>query len=113
MCMNIGKLDIVRINKGFGGRLMNSSSLDFALDKQTSLRLGSYKKLAYLLRSVLVDHPFTDGNKRTAAFVALTFTEQNKKQVNNDLLTHHITSISKQNITNIRNIERRMKNAIQ
>ncbi len=39
--------------------------------------------------------------------------EQNKKQVNNDLLTHHITSISKQNITNIRNIERRMKNAIQ
>ena len=26
-----------------------------------------YKRLAYLLRAILVDHPFSDGNKRTAS----------------------------------------------
>ena len=113
MCMNISKEDIIRINSGFGGNLITSSSLEFALAFQKDLKIGPYKKLAFLLRAILVDHPFTDGNKRTAAFLALSFAEENTKQINDDLLLHHITSISKQNIINIRNIEWRMKNAIQ
>ena len=28
-------------------------------------KIGPYKQLAYLLRAILVDHPFSDGNKRT------------------------------------------------
>ena len=113
MCMNIRKEDIIRIGKGFGGTLRNSSSLDFALEKQIDKKLGEYKKLAYLLRAILVDHPFSDGNKKTAMFIAFAFAEENNKQVDDDLLKHHILSIASKNITEIRNIEERMKNAIK
>ena len=113
MCMNISKINLIRINAGFGGNLRSDSSLDFAIKMQENKKLGSYKKLAYFFREILVDHPFSDGNKRTATFIALTFAEENKKQVDNDLLLHHITSIAKQNITNIRNIEWRLKSAIK
>ena len=111
--MDISKEDLLRINKGFGGGLRSDSSIDFALQSQKNKKLGPYKKLAYLWRAILVDHPFTDGNKRTAAFIALSFAEENNKQVNRDLLLHHIVSIAKQNITDLRNIEYRIKNAIR
>ena len=113
MCMNISKEDIVRIAKGFDGVLRNPSSLDFALEKQNEVKLGPYKKLAYLMRAILVDHPFSDGNKKTAMFVALAFAEENKKQVDEELLKHHILSIASKNIIDIRAIEERMKNAIK
>jgi len=113
MCMSICKEDIVRIAKGFDGNLRNESSLDFALEKQSNKKLGEYKKLAYLLRAILVDHPFSDGNKKTAMYVAFTFAEQSNKIVDQELVKHHILSIASRNITNIRAIEERMKNAIK
>jgi prophage maintenance system killer protein len=111
--MKISKEDLLRINKGFGGNLRSGSSLDFAISKQEDKKLGDYKKLAYLFRAILIDHPFVDGNKRTASFLAFQFADENKKQADRELLVHHITSIAKQNITNIRNIEWRLKNAIK
>jgi len=113
MCMNISKEDILRINSGFGGNLRNSTSLDFAMHIQESKKLGIYKKLAYMIRAILVDHPFTDGNKRTAMFLALAFTEENKKQADRELLLHHFVSIAKNNITDIKNIEWRLRTAIK
>ena len=113
MCMNISKKNLLRINHGFGGNLRNSSSLDFALDKLDNKRIGIYKKLAYLFRAILVDHPFSDGNKRTASFIAMSFANEFKKELDRDLLIHHIISIAKKNIQNIRNIEWRLKNAIK
>ena len=111
--MNLRKEDLLRINEGFGGGLRSDSSLDFAFSVQESKRLGVYKKLAHLLRAILVDHPFTDGNKRTATFVSLAFAEENKKTVDNDVLSHQIVSIAKKNITNIRVIADRIKTAIK
>ena len=61
MCMEISKEDLLRVNRGFGGNLRSDSSIDFALDIQKSKKLGKYKKLAYLWRAILVDHPFVDG----------------------------------------------------
>ena len=113
MCMDISKEDLLRINEGFGGILRSDSSLDFAIDMQKDKKIGIYKKLAYLWRAILVDHPFSDGNKRMAAFIALAFTKENNKQVDRELLMHHIISIAKQNITEIKNIEWRLKNAIK
>ena len=111
--MNISKEDLLRINKGFGGNLRNGSSIDFAIEMQENPKLGSYKKLAYLWRAILVDHPFSDGNKRTATFFALKFAEENKKQVERELLVHHALSIAKKNIINIRQIEWRLKSCIK
>ena len=113
MCMDISKEDLLRINHGFGGNLRSDSSIDFAIEMQENLKLGSYKKLAYLWRAILVDHPFSDGNKRTAAFFALKFAEENKKQIDRELIVHHALSIAKKNLTNIRQIEWRLKNCIR
>ncbi|MBS3080622.1 Fic family protein [Candidatus Pacearchaeota archaeon] len=111
--MNISKKDLIRINKGFGGNLRSDSGIDYALDVQKNNKLGDYKKLAYLLRAILVEHPFSDGNKRTAMFLCLNFAEENKKQVDRDLLLEQIVSIAKNNINEIRNIEWRIKNCIR
>ena len=113
MCMKISKEDLIRINQGFDGNIRNDSSLDYALDIQKNNKLGEYKKLAYLLRAILVDHPFSDGNKRTAMYICLKFAEENVKQVDRDLLLYQIVSIAKNNLTEIRNIEWRIKNCIK
>lgn len=113
MCMEIGKKELLRINKGFGGNLRSDSSLDYALDKFNNKKLGIYKKLAYLLRAILVDHPFSDGNKRTATYFVLKFAHENKKQVDMELLLLQVISIAKNNVSDIRKIERRIKNAIK
>jgi len=112
MCMKISKEDLLRINKGFGGNLRSDSSLDFAIDRINNPKLGFYVKLAYLWRAILVDHPFSDGNKRTALFLAYAFAEENKKKTKRDLLVYQATSIAKNNITNIRQIAWRLNNAI-
>jgi len=111
--MDISKEELLRINKGFGGNLRSDSSLDYAFEKMNDKKLGMYKKLAYLIRAILVDHPFSDANKRTAAYAALSFAHDFDKEVNQELLTYHIISIAKQNISNIKNIEYRLKNAIR
>ena len=111
--MNISKENILRVNKGFGGTLRSDSSLDFAFYMLENKKIGPYKKLAYLWRAILVNHPFSDGNKRTAAFVGFAFAEEYNKQVDRDLLLHHIISIAKKNIHEIKNIEWRIRNAIK
>ena len=111
--MEISKGDLIKINHGFGGGLRSDSSLDFAADIQQNKKFGKYKKLAYLFRAILIDHPFTDGNKRTAAYLALGFAKEFNKVVDQDLLLHNIISIAKQNIVEIRSIEWRLKNAIR
>ncbi len=113
MCMKIRKEDIIRINKGFGGTLREDASLDFAMKMQENNKLGAYKKLAYLLRAILVDHPFSDGNKRTASYVAFAFANEYNKEVNDQLLSHHVLSIVSKNLIEIRAIEERLKNAIR
>jgi prophage maintenance system killer protein len=111
--MKISKDDLLRINRGFGGNLRSDSSLDFALEKFENKKLGEYKKLAHLIRAILVDHPFSDGNKRTATFLVFSFSEEHGKEVDGEMLIHQIVSIAKNNIQDIRNIENRLKTAIK
>jgi len=111
--MEISKQDLIRINEGFGGTLRNEASLDFAIDKQRDKKIGELKKLAYLFRAILVDHPFSDGNKRTATFLAFEFADKNKKEVDTDILKHQIVSISKKNLNEIEKIKQRLKTCIK
>ena len=105
--------DLLRINKGFGGNIVRTSSLEYAIDKLKEKKTGIYTKLAYLFRAILVDHPFSDGNKRTAMFFAFFFADEKKKTVERDILDHQILSIAKNNITDIRKIKRRLMTAIK
>ena len=111
--MKIKIEDLLRINKGFGGNIIRTSSLEYAMDKLKENKIGLYKKLAYLFRSILVDHPFSDGNKRTAMFFAFFFADEKGKSIDGDILAHQILSIAKNNIADIRKIKRRLMTAIK
>ena len=56
---------------GESGTLHNENSLDFAFSIIRRKKSWLYE-LSYLIRSLLVDHVFEDGNKRTAMVVLLT-----------------------------------------
>lgn len=65
--MKITTKDIISINQRYDeGIVMNEGSLSFALE---SIRKSNdwIEQLAYLVRALLVDHVFKDGNKRTAS----------------------------------------------
>ena len=75
----IDKNQIRMINEKYGGSLMSDAEIETALDLGRGK--SAYRKIAYLWRSILVGHPFTDGNKRTALASALVFLELNGVRV--------------------------------
>ncbi len=105
--MNIWLKELERINKKFepASKLKNPGSLEFAAEHAS--RTGDWlKQLAYLLRAILVDHAFEDGNKRTAAYLVTYLMEQNKVMHNDDKVKKLIIKIAAENITNINKIAR-------
>ncbi|MDP2906949.1 MAG: Fic family protein [Nanoarchaeota archaeon] len=107
------KKELIETNKEFGGNISREGSLEYALSAQKHKKYGDYKKLAYLWRAILIDHPFTDGNKRTALWASLKFAEKNNKKADTDKLNKLIIKIAKENIHNIAKIERSLRNAIR
>ena len=101
---------IKRINKIYGGSLRSDAEID------TALTLGrgrsAFRKIAILWRAILVGHPFTDGNKRTALMVAITILErcniklEERKKEN---IVSDIKKIAAENITDIERIERMVR----
>jgi death-on-curing protein len=71
--------------QSFGGSegLRDLGRLEAALATQTQEVFGEelypnvYQKAAALCRGIIGDHPFADGNKRTAMLTALTYVEIN------------------------------------
>ena len=66
----INKKDLIAINQevGSNGKFHNEDSIDFALSIAKQNKSWLYE-LSYIVRSLLVDHCFEDGNKRTAIIV--------------------------------------------
>ena len=59
--------ELTAINRKFsGGRVINGSGIGFA---ETALKNAKnwQEQAAYVVRAVIADHAFEDGNKRTAA----------------------------------------------
>lgn len=82
--MLVTKEEIIGINKKFeSGKMVNEGELDFIISKLKSKRLkGDLKKdlasLAGILWfEIITNHPFLDGNKRTATGSMLYFLGQN------------------------------------
>lgn len=101
---------ITWINKKFArGNLINKSTLDFAVKAESARFMGN---LPHLVRALLVDHCFEDGNKRTAAYLILKFCEENKISINQEKLIKSIWEISRSTPKSIEKIRSKIKYAI-
>ncbi len=71
---------------GGSNGLRDLGRLESAIATQTQSVFGEelykslYEKAAALIRAIVADHPFVDGNKRTATLVGLTFLRVNEAQ---------------------------------
>lgn len=115
MCMKteINIDDIIKANERLGGNLSRGSSLDYAVDKANHEKRNAYKRVAYLVRAIIVDHPFTDGNKRTALEVVLGELCKENLECNDKKLVKAMVKIAKNNIHQIIKIERMLRKCCQ
>lgn len=79
---------LVIAETGGSAGLRDMGRLEAAIASQTQsvfgeeLYLGMYEKATALIRGLIADHPFTDGNKRTAILTGLTFLKMNAIEFN-------------------------------
>src|SRR3989344_1025972 len=102
MCIKmINKEDIININKLFHkGNIVNEGSLDFAFSHVRDSK-DWIRQLAYLVRAILIDHVFEDGNKRTASNLMMTALEYQKLAYDPNRINGTIVKILKMNIQSI------------
>lgn len=109
--MLITKQTVVWINKKFAsGHLINGDSLDFATKNEANGFLGN---LPQIIRALLVDHCFEDGNKRTATYLLISFLEENRITVNQERLVGVVRDIARTNPKNMEKIRSMIKYAIK
>ena len=110
----ISKDQIKLINKRYGGSLRSDADIETALDMGKGKAV--FRKIAYLWKAILMGHPFTDGNKRTALMTAMTLLEacgiKAEKDVKENLVSE-IRKIAKENITDVSRIERLIRYAVE
>lgn len=111
--MLINKKDLIRINQDIGeeGSFANEASLDFALSMLKE-RKSWLHTLAYLVRCILIDHVFRDGNKRTAFTLICTALDEYGMATDTTKIYLGVMTITKKNITNPLKIMRVIKNGI-
>jgi death-on-curing family protein len=108
----ITKEEIIWINEQFGGSLRMDAEIETALYRGKGKNV--YRKVAYLWRAILVGHPFTDGNKRTALHIAVVVFERNGVKVSirgEERLLSAIRKIAEQNIMEVNKIEEMLRYA--
>lgn len=109
----LSKKDLISLNQEFAeGIIVNKSSLDYVVD-MTRKSKNWLKTAALLVRAILVDHIFTDGNKRTAAAVIMACLEMQGFVCDQDKVGAVVIRIIKENITDVRKIERLIKNVVK
>jgi prophage maintenance system killer protein len=109
----LSKKDIIALNLEFeDGALHNEESLDFALSYAKKTENWS-KALAWIVRAILIDHVFEEGNKRTAALLIKSYAEYEGCGTYDDKVVKIIKEIILKNITGITRIEDMIKNVIQ
>lgn len=104
--------DIVEINKQFDtGKLVNKSSLAFALSAAQKTK-DWLTQLSYLIRSIVLDHVFEEGNKRTAVAVVFAHLKAHKKGYDVTKIDRIIIMVIQKQIQDIATIRRLLKDAI-
>ena len=104
--------DVINLNKLFSsGVVRNKGSLSFALSSIKNK--GSIEQLSYLVRAVITDHVFEDGNKRTAAVLIIAYFTEFEIGFDKERIAKTMLEIAFKNITNIVKIRRMIKNVIR
>lgn len=106
----LSKEEIRSINEQYGGSLRMDAEIETALEAGKGKSI--YRKVAYLLRAILVGHPFTDGNKRTALMVMLAMLEKSQIKITDEQkegIVEGIRKIASGNIRDIGRIERSVR----
>lgn len=93
------------------GRVINDSSFEFALSSANRTK-DWVMQLAYLLRSIVVDHVFEDGNKRTGAAIFVAYAKDNNKRYDIYKIDRIVRDLSQNKIKDLEKLRRRIKNAI-
>ncbi len=109
----ITKEGLIEINKEFDkGIIVNAPSLDFALSSLKNSK-DWVKQLACLIRAILVDHVFQEGNKRTVTALIIYFFESYKQGYDLYKIDKIVAKVAKNNIESIEQIRRELKDAIR
>ena len=112
-CMLLSKKAIIEINEQFdNGHVINANSLNYIIEEARKSE-NWLKSLAIVVRGILIDHIFEEGNKRTTAAVIATWLDMENLYYNKDKINDLIIKILKKNITNLNEIMGLIKNAIQ
>lgn|SRR3989338_1149809 len=108
--MLITKETVIFVNKKFARGVLINESLDFAAKTKTN---GMFDNLPHILRSLLVDHSFEDGNKRTAAFLIINYCESQRIHCNEERIIRTIRRIAQAHPPEIEKIRSMMKYALK
>lgn len=90
--------EIIELNNRLGYNVSNKGQIDFVVSKIKSLRITDNRKrdiakiVSNLWFYLIVNHPFTDGNKRTATEVMRIFLDENNHEL--DMPPNGLTYIS-------------------
>lgn len=112
MWESVTKKDILSINRQFDkGQMINESSLEYALNQANETK-SWLRACAILVRAILIDHVFEEGNKRTSAGVITAFFEQHNLRYDPEKIAKTITKILMKNTTSLAKIEKEIANDI-
>lgn len=106
----IKKQDIIRVNKTFGERVVNPSSLDFDIEMANKQK-NVFKKVAYATRPMTSSHAFSNANKRTALVVVKRELADEGIKCDQRKLARALVRLSKTGEGRINVIERRIRKA--
>ncbi len=103
--------DVIDVNRQFSsGTVINRGSLDFALS--AVLRRKDWREqLSYVVRALLCDNVFEDGNKRTAAAYIMAVLESFKRRYDSFKIDRLVLKIAKNNISDVKKIKRMIEHA--
>jgi len=102
---------LTKLNKKFAsGLIVNKGSLDFALSAVFKSK-DWHEQLAYVVRAMLCDHVFEDGNKRTAAAYITAVLVNFKFRYDPFKIDQLVLKIAKNNTTDIKKIRRMIEHA--
>lgn len=98
-------------NKKFStGAIVNRGSLEFALSAAIKSK-NWQEQVSYVIRALLCDHVFEDGNKRTAAAYLISVLEEFKYRYDPFKIDRMVLKIAKNNTSDVKRIRRMIQNA--